>query len=339
MNDVFPSLTIVIPHFNHGHLIAQQLDAILAQSVQPTKIIIIDDASTDDSVAVIKKQIFGHSNIELLCNKVNSGVVAVNNQGLYLADTEFITFPAADDILMPGFIEKSLNLLCRYPEAALCSTITLIQYGAKEWYIPNWRSLPCATPEFLSPQKVSRLLMQVEGWIMSNTVILRREPLIELGGQFSELLSSADEFTYRVLALRHGACFVPEPLAINCQSSTSYSAVLNKNDAIREKVLINLNALMRNKFPDLFPAKLVARSNARSLFRILCGKLDIFEQQSQSLVKEIQPIERGSFVLSIIRWMVVVLKLMYFCVLRFHDTIDVVLTKLWRKRPTKETKE
>ena len=131
MSKSFPSVTAVIPHYNHGHLIGKQLNSIFSQSVQPTKIIIIDDASTDDSVSVIQELIAGRPNVDLICRENNSGVVAVNNHGLHLADTDYIILSSADDEFLPGFFEKSLNLLHKYPEAALCSTITLAQLGAK----------------------------------------------------------------------------------------------------------------------------------------------------------------------------------------------------------------
>ena len=333
MSQNLPSLTVILPNYNHAHLIGDQLDAIFSQTIQPTKIIIFDDASTDDSVSVIHKLIDGYSNVEFICKETNSGVVDLNNEGLYLAETDLVTFVAADDIILPGFFEKSLDLLHQHPQAALCSTITVAQLGSKEWHIPSWVYLPCTTAEFLSPQKVSALLMQTENWMMANTVIYRRELLVEFGGQFPELMSYSDEFNCRALGMLHGVCFIPEPLAINRQSPSSFSSSLKNNESDPEDVLIHATALMNNKFSNIFSPKYVAVSNARTLSRILCGKLDMFEARSQVLTQKSLPIARRSLTLFVIRWAVIALKLTFFCVLRFHDIPKVVLSKLVRRSP------
>ena len=46
---------------------------------------------------------------------------------LIAVDTDYVTFLAADDMTFPGFFEKSLTLLARHPEAALCSGISYVQ--------------------------------------------------------------------------------------------------------------------------------------------------------------------------------------------------------------------
>ena len=167
---------------------------------------------------------------------------------------------------------------------------------------------------------------------MSNTAILRRDLLVEFGGQFPELKSYSDDFTNRNLALRYGACFIPEPLAINHQSTTGYATAVNQDENIREQILINSNALIVNRYSSNYPAKLIARTNARHLFRILCSKLDNFETRTQALIQKTKPMEKSSLILFVIRFTVIALKLIYFSVLRFSDIPKVVLSKLWQKR-------
>src|SRR6267378_6753802 len=123
-----PSLTVVVPNHNHGHLVGEQLRAIFSQTAQPSKILIVDDASSDDSVSVIQRLIFGRANTQLICKHTNSGVCGVINEALRLADTDCVAFLAADDVILPGLFEKSLAMLARYPEAALCSAVTLVQH-------------------------------------------------------------------------------------------------------------------------------------------------------------------------------------------------------------------
>ncbi len=331
MNQTIPTLTVVIPNYNHGHLIGDQLGSIFSQSVQPTRIIIIDDASTDDSISIIKRLISKKTNTKLICNATNSGGLDLANHAIHLADTEYITFLAADDMLLPGFLEKSLKLLSQHREAALCSTISLVKNNSKKWSIPNWTAQPSTTPTFLSPSEVCKMLLRVESWLMGNTTILRREPLLAVGGFRKDLMSFADEFIYRVLALRHGACFIPEPLAINIRYEGSYSATTAKNSESLEKILIKSSKYMTENYPDLFPHNLIARSNARMLFRVLSAKLDNFLSGTLAIVELKYPIAGCKMLLPITRWATQTLKLLFFCVLRFYDIPRTTLSKIWKR--------
>ena len=46
------TLSVVMPNFNHGHYLKEALESVLAQSFKPLEVIVVDDASTDDSLAV-----------------------------------------------------------------------------------------------------------------------------------------------------------------------------------------------------------------------------------------------------------------------------------------------
>jgi hypothetical protein len=168
---------------------------------------------------------------------------------------------------------------------------------------------------------------------MGNTTILRRQPLLAVGGFPSELRSYTDGFIYRVLALRHGACFIPEPLAVWRRFDAGYATSTSRNEEAMAQVLVAVNKRMKSDFPDLFPAELIARSNARFLFRVLCTKLDNFEVRTQRMVEAVQPFGGSLLLLYVVRWAKRILKLLFFCVLRFRDIPGVTLLKLWQRRP------
>lgn len=323
----------MIANFNHGHLIGDQLHAVFSQSVQPKHLFIVDDASTDDSVSVIQRLIVGRDNVELVCKKTNSGPIRTANEGLYLANSELVAILAADDLVLPGLFEKSLTLLAQYPEAALCSAVSLVQHRSGDSMVPGPMQLPCSTPSFLAPNRIRALLLRDEGWFMGNTMILRRQPLLAAGGFPSELRSYTDGFIYRVLALRHGACFIPEPLAIWRRLDAGYATSTSRNDEAMEQILIAVNTRMNTDFRDLFPAELIARSNAQFLFRVLCTKLDNFEAGTQRMVEAVQPFGGSLLLLFVVRWARRCLKFLFFCVLRFRDIPRVTLSRIWQRRP------
>ena len=67
-------LSVVTPNYNHGHLIGRAIEAVLSQSRCPDEYLILDDASTDNSLEIIEHYASRHPFIRVLRNKQNLGV-------------------------------------------------------------------------------------------------------------------------------------------------------------------------------------------------------------------------------------------------------------------------
>ena len=208
-----PTLSIVVPNYNHGHYLPECLDSILSQSWPPDELIVIDDASTDNSVAVIERYRQQHPQMRLHRNERNRGVLWNLNWGMTQATGDFIYFPAADDVLLPGLFEKSMKLLTQHPEAGACCGIGDWRESATGW---RWFvGVGMADrPAYFSPDEMVRMDRAGKLFIANNTVIARRMSLIEAGCYDGDLKWHADWFIVRVAALRRGLCYVPEPLGI-----------------------------------------------------------------------------------------------------------------------------
>src|SRR5882762_4010768 len=122
-----PSLSVVVLNYNHAEYLPRSLGAILGQSVQPLEILVMDDASTDNSIEVIENLGRQHPHIRLHRNERNLGVVPNINRGIDLAMGDYVLSAAADDELVPGFFEKSLRVLAQHPQAALSATISVFR--------------------------------------------------------------------------------------------------------------------------------------------------------------------------------------------------------------------
>lgn len=339
VTEQFPSLTVVIPNFNHGHVIGDQLRAMFLQSVQPAKLIIIDDGSTDGSVAIIRELLRAHRNAELIPKSSNSGVVAVLNEGLRLADTEYIYFSAADDLVLPGFFEKSLALLSRHPQAGLSSGVCLVRRHSGNSAVPNRTAYPCSVAAYLPPQRVRDLLFHIDDWLMISTAIFQRERILAAGGFDPELRSFADGFVSRVLALRHGACFIPETFAVFRPLDSGYSSSTTRDDDKFAQLLIVTNSRMATDFRELFPPELRLRCTARMLSRVLQMKLSNSEAHIQKTLKGVQPVRGGAVLLFVVRWAKRILIALLFCILRPYDIPRFALSKLWTRPPKATTSD
>ena len=113
------SISVIIPNYNHSRYIVGQLDALAAQTLPPLEVIVVDDASTDDSVEVVERFAQRHPIVRLLRNERNLGVVATLNRGLKEARGELVYFGAADDLVAPCLIESAQSLSERYPQAGI----------------------------------------------------------------------------------------------------------------------------------------------------------------------------------------------------------------------------
>lgn len=83
---------VVIPVFNNSKTIIRALNSVINQSVAPHKIIIIDDASTDETLSLIYDWSKEFSNVEILQNKLNLGPSATRNRGWDAATSDLIAF-------------------------------------------------------------------------------------------------------------------------------------------------------------------------------------------------------------------------------------------------------
>lgn len=112
--DHLPLVSIGIPNYNYSRYIATTLNSVASQTYPNIELIIIDDCSTDNSVAVIEEWITkyqGSFKINFIKNLINQGLTKVCNQVLHEAGGKYFQTLDADDLLLPGKIEQQVRLL------------------------------------------------------------------------------------------------------------------------------------------------------------------------------------------------------------------------------------
>ena len=117
-------LTVLMPVYNAERFLKEAIDSILAQTFTAFEFIIINDASTDSSAAII--QSYTDPRIRYIRNETNLGISATLNRGIELSTTEWIARMDADDISYPGRLEKQFAFCKQHPECALISCWTRV---------------------------------------------------------------------------------------------------------------------------------------------------------------------------------------------------------------------
>ena len=112
-------ISVIIPLYNKEAGIATALHSVLAQTYQDFEIVVVDDGSTDGSVAIVET--FNDPRIRLI-RQQNAGVSAARNRGIEEAKGEYVAFLDADDEWMPEFLEEIRTLQKHYPECKAQAT-------------------------------------------------------------------------------------------------------------------------------------------------------------------------------------------------------------------------
>ena len=120
------SVAVVVPNYNYADFIEERIDSILSQTYPVSQMIILDDASTDDSVKLIEKKIKEINNttkidVVFIKNRKNSGgcVFSQWQKGIKEASGEFIWIAEADDVADEHFLEVAMKKYEEYPSAVL----------------------------------------------------------------------------------------------------------------------------------------------------------------------------------------------------------------------------
>ncbi len=100
----FPKFSIIIPFYNAGQYLEDCITSIYTQNYTNYEIILVDDGSKDNSLAIAHKLIAGHNNVTVI-HQENRGVSAARNVGIHKANGKWLIFIDADDYVKNGYLE------------------------------------------------------------------------------------------------------------------------------------------------------------------------------------------------------------------------------------------
>ena len=111
-----PSVSVVVASFNYADLIGYALDSVLSQTFPADEIIVVDDGSHDDSVAVVRGYAQKHPSVKLYQHEggVNKGLPATLALGVAKATGDWVAFCEADDMWEPTCLEERVQLIAAH---------------------------------------------------------------------------------------------------------------------------------------------------------------------------------------------------------------------------------
>lgn len=219
-------VTVIIPTYNRAHFIKDAVESVLNQTYQDFELIVIDDGSTDNTrevLAVYKDKL-------TYIYQDNQGRSSARNQGIKLAQAEYIAFLDSDDVWFPDKLERQVPVL----ESA--SDNVALVHGYK-----------CIVDKNLQPVsgwelKLRHLYARAErgeetyenylrlACIFTSTILVRKSSLLEINGYDVSVKSMEDLDLYlRLLLQDYRFAFISEPPLIKYRCHENNTDHLSSN--------------------------------------------------------------------------------------------------------------
>ncbi|UXN65721.1 glycosyltransferase [Phyllobacterium sp. A18/5-2] len=128
---------IAIPNYNYGRFLRHCVASVQNQDIDDMRILIIDNASTDDSVEIAREIAAADSRVELLLRPKNLGPHASFNAAIDWAQSDYFTILCSDDYLPAGSLRAALSSLDRHPDANLVFGHTVFVQGEEAPTLPS----------------------------------------------------------------------------------------------------------------------------------------------------------------------------------------------------------
>ncbi len=285
-----PLVSILIPAYNAQKWIAAAICSAVAQTWQRKEIIVVDDGSTDQTLAIARR--FESHGVSVVTQD-NKGAAAARNKAFSLSQGDYIQWLDADDLLAPDKIARQMETLkhCRGKRTLLSSAWGRFLYRyQRAKFVPTALWCDLSPLEWLLRRIEQNLYMQTATWLVS------RE-LSEAAGPWDTRLLGDDDKEYfcRVLLRCDGVRFVPESkvyyrisgpdslsyvgrserrleaLWCSMQLHVGYLRSLEDSERVRSACLRYLQTLLIYFYPE----RLDIADQAIQLARVLGGKLQV----------------------------------------------------------------
>lgn len=237
-------ISVVMSTYNSADFLVETIDSVLCQTFKSFEFIIIDDASTDDSVKIIEK--YEDPRIKLIKNNVNKGPALNANHGIEISRGEYIVRIDADDICLPDRFEKQALFLDNHPECSIVGSNAIV-FGD----VNMITNLPLSDEEI-------RCELLFHSCIIHPSVMMRKKDLLKYSIRYNESLRAALDYDLWVICKNKlKLSNIKEPLVKyrrhNHQISFNSKTLQNKNaDVIRLNQLEDIGVYLLDNEKEIY---------------------------------------------------------------------------------------
>jgi glycosyltransferase involved in cell wall biosynthesis len=253
-----PKVSIIIPNYNHEKFLERRIDSVLNQSFQDWELIIMDDASTDNSRKIIDGYTQNFPQIKTVFNDQNSGGPFHQwNRGAQIAKGEYLWFAESDDNCEPILLEKLVPLLEQNPAVGIAygqSYLVDEQDEIINSYLKNLKFIYKSSDwemDFIKPGKAA-----CRDWLLfhnpipnASGAVLRKSVYMDCGMADPDMLLNGDWYLYSKMLCLSDLAFTAEHLNyFRVHPSTQRER--SRSTARVYKEIIKINELIRREVSD-----------------------------------------------------------------------------------------
>ena len=205
-----PKVSVCIPTFNRSRLLRESMQSVLSQAFEDFELVVIDDASTDDTPGVVSS--IRDRRIRYIRHQRNIALRANFNECLRTGRCEFIIIFHDDDVMLPDLLGRELEVFESAPDIVLVHCAAqLIDGDGVVYSVPRQKWPPLTQGlDFVRRYWASR-----DCGVAMPSVMLRRRVALKLGGFNEELKYSLDAELWQRMAFEGKIAFVEEVLLSN----------------------------------------------------------------------------------------------------------------------------
>jgi glycosyltransferase involved in cell wall biosynthesis len=207
LSQAAPRVTLVVTCYNYGRFLGQALDSVLAQTLRDWEAIVIDDASTDDTGAVVER--YRHDpRLRIVRHERRIGNIRSYNEGLEAARGRYVAILSADDYLLrTDGLERQVAAFESDPDVGLVySAHTIVQEGSPLRQVVPWPN------DAVRPGLEEFRKLMWGNYVLHSGAMLRRAVERELGPYETGLTHTGDWDMWLRAAARHPVGYIAEPL-------------------------------------------------------------------------------------------------------------------------------
>lgn len=231
-----PRVSVLIGAYNNATTLERAARSMLAQTVSELELLIVDDGSSDGTIAVADGIAARDERVRVLRMAANVGIARSLNAGLRAAAAPTVAVLDADDWSAPERLERQLEVLDRDPGVAVvgCRIREVDEQGRE-----------LAPRAVFAAGEVNAVLMRLNP-IPNMAAAFRRDAALAAGGYDPRYRWAADYDLWLRLAERHRLVVVPELLATRQMSSRNVAAQ-REREQIAEAIMMRLRAMGRRR--------------------------------------------------------------------------------------------
>lgn len=209
--------SVIIPLYNKQSEIGRTIESVLAQSVVPHEIVVVDDGSTDRSAEIVESF---HSPLIKLIRQSNAGECAARNRAMAEATGDYYALVDADDAWKPDFLKTIAGLIEQYPDCGIYSTgFDVINTDGRT---PGRTIAVRGVVDNFFRQSMTRFVS------IPSASVLWSKAVRELGGFPEGMRLGGDQYMWTKIASRYRVCFTPERMTDYYMAASNRSAAIYK---------------------------------------------------------------------------------------------------------------